>query len=163
MKAKLRFALVLAAAGVIAGCDYIPSKTNDAKTAVKQFLIDPDSAKFSEVENGKSNSVCGYVNSKNRMGGYAGNTAFIYNTVIHTVELYQPADEQLFRRMHWEGKTRTNSKESIALAIQGCRFPDKWAEECKGVLVNENDKQLCDAMTGDNPDHFWKLIIKRFN
>lgn len=160
---KLGFALVVAATAVLLGCDFIPSQTNDAKATVKSYLIDPDSAKFSEVEKGKSNSVCGYVNSKNRMGGYVGKTPFIYNTVIHTVDLYLPANEQLFRRMHWEGKTRTNSNESIAAAIKGCGFPTKWSEECNGVLVNENDKQLCDALNAGDPNKFWKLVIRRFN
>ena len=44
---------------------------------VKKQLIDPDSAKFSGVEKYDSGAVCGYVNSKNRMGGFVGDRGFL--------------------------------------------------------------------------------------
>ncbi|WP_445773837.1 hypothetical protein [Shewanella sp.] len=51
------------------------------KELVKQKLIDADSAKFqnlSRVVNSKNeDAVCGEVNSRNRMGGYAGFSNFV--------------------------------------------------------------------------------------
>lgn len=47
---------------------------------VKGRLTDPDSARFSNVtaySSGEKLTYCGEVNSKNRMGGYAGPTPFI--------------------------------------------------------------------------------------
>lgn len=44
---------------------------------VKALLIDPDSARFSAVEKYDSGAVCGYVNSKNRMGGFVGDRGFL--------------------------------------------------------------------------------------
>ena len=48
-----------------------------AKTAVLQKLTDPNSAKFGKIVYRPSGVVCGFVNAKNVMGGYAGETAFI--------------------------------------------------------------------------------------
>ncbi len=46
--------------------------------AVKSYLNDPDSAKFSRVSFNRENGFgCGLVNSKNRMGGYVGNKYFL--------------------------------------------------------------------------------------
>lgn len=44
---------------------------------VKKQLIDPDSARFSGVEKYDGGAVCGYVNSKNRMGGFVGDRGFL--------------------------------------------------------------------------------------
>ncbi|MFJ3487725.1 hypothetical protein ACIPL1_30510 [Pseudomonas sp. NPDC090202] len=48
-----------------------------AKSAVLKRLTDPDSAKFGKIVYRESGVVCGFVNSKNVMGGYVGETAFI--------------------------------------------------------------------------------------
>ncbi len=48
-----------------------------AESLVRKQLIDPDSAKFNDVVlNRSKGSVCGYVNSKNKFGGYTGKTPF---------------------------------------------------------------------------------------
>lgn len=51
------------------------------KDAVREKLVDPNSADFKDVffHRGTSDmpAVCGQVNSKNRMGGYTGYTDFI--------------------------------------------------------------------------------------
>lgn len=47
------------------------------KDAVRRQLLDPDSAKFYGVIVSKdTGSTCGYVNAKNRMGGYSGKSLF---------------------------------------------------------------------------------------
>ena len=47
-----------------------------AKEAVKLKLTDPDSAQFRNVRRVGTFNVCGEVNAKTPMGGYAGFTAF---------------------------------------------------------------------------------------
>ena len=47
-----------------------------AKQGVENRLIDPKSAEYRDVKhNGRA--VCGFVNSKNAIGGYTGFTAFV--------------------------------------------------------------------------------------
>jgi len=48
-----------------------------AKRVVAERLNDPESAKFGKVVARTSGIVCGYVNAKNAMGGYAGEKGFI--------------------------------------------------------------------------------------
>ncbi|SIN67709.1 hypothetical protein SAMN02745824_1751 [Parasphingorhabdus marina DSM 22363] len=66
--------LGLAMLMMVTGCQ------GGAKDAVREQLIDPDSAKFDDLAwAGKGTVTCGFVNSRNRMGGYAGWTAFVYD------------------------------------------------------------------------------------
>lgn len=54
------------------------SPTVQAKKAVNSALVDPESSKFRDVEYFKgTGATCGYVNAKNRMGGYVGFTIFV--------------------------------------------------------------------------------------
>lgn len=53
-----------------------------AEDAVRERLTDPDSAKFTDVFVSRRSGtavVCGTVNAKNRMGGYAGKESFVTN------------------------------------------------------------------------------------
>jgi hypothetical protein len=52
-----------------------------AKTAVRSGLFDPYSAQFEDVRvarNANGEFVCGFVNAKNKMGGYVGKAPFVY-------------------------------------------------------------------------------------
>jgi hypothetical protein len=51
---------------------------NAVESAVRARLIDPQSALFSEVET-HGETTCGFVNSKNSLGGYVGPQAFVYH------------------------------------------------------------------------------------
>jgi hypothetical protein len=68
---------------VIIGCmalAALPAKANpieDAKAAVLGTLVDPDSARFTDVKV-KGNIVCGWVNAKTSDGGYGGKRLWIY-------------------------------------------------------------------------------------
>lgn len=66
----VRKAFAMLAGLLCAGCE------SQAERQVKAYLVDPESAQFSEVvtENGVT---CGVVNSKNQMGGYTGQRTFI--------------------------------------------------------------------------------------
>lgn len=50
-----------------------------AKELVSQSLIDPQSVQYRNVKALSEGVVCGEVNAKNRLGGYAGFRPFVYN------------------------------------------------------------------------------------
>lgn len=69
-------ALAAAVAVVVWGVSYWP--TYQVQQRVKAALFDPDSAKFEGITYNRTTDVgCGYVNAKNKMGGYVGTTMFI--------------------------------------------------------------------------------------
>lgn len=71
-----RILAVAVAALVLGGCGN--SKIDQAHSAIKRMLNDPDSAQFRDdvvLENGR---VCGEVNSKNKMGGYVGFLPYMF-------------------------------------------------------------------------------------
>ncbi len=71
--------IALATTFILTGCDYLPTAENTAKKAVRESLIDPDSAKFTSIYKGAvDGDYCGAVNAKNRMGAYVGSSLFIY-------------------------------------------------------------------------------------
>lgn len=58
-----------------------------AKAFIQRKLADPDSARFDDlfkVQTGRGDAICGLVNSKNRMGGYAGAAGFIFEKASGT-------------------------------------------------------------------------------
>lgn len=63
------------------GCNVGPSdsdKLEKMKSIIKESLIDGESAQFSDLKYYKStNFGCGFVNAKNKMGGYVGKKKFI--------------------------------------------------------------------------------------
>lgn len=72
---------------ILAGCSFVEStlhyfEISEAKKAVLENLVDPDSAKFKDVSYISDHQlgwcVVGLVNSKNRMGGYTGYQPFAY-------------------------------------------------------------------------------------
>lgn len=59
---------------LLAGCS--GQEAFDYETPVKRELRDPASAQFSDVTTNVE-SACGFVNSKNGFGGFAGKAAFV--------------------------------------------------------------------------------------
>lgn len=74
--------MMLLCTSAIAGVKEKPVKESPlvlmAKEAVLLNLKDADSAKFRNVVELDATSVCGYVNSKNGYGGYAGFRQFLW-------------------------------------------------------------------------------------
>lgn len=70
--------ILLLAALALAGCDNQADKAIvSAQELLRSTLLDPDSAQFREATfNPATKTVCGQVNSKNRLGGYVGFTPF---------------------------------------------------------------------------------------
>jgi hypothetical protein len=78
--------LAAASACALASCHYVPGTEaalfHEAEGAIKEILIDADSAEFRKLEAKNTElegfaTVCGEVNSRNRMGGYTGFKRFI--------------------------------------------------------------------------------------
>jgi hypothetical protein len=68
----------------------IPTRANVllARTAVKQNLKDPESARFvGEIQ--QAEAICGFVNSKNSYGGYVGDSPYIYVNATRNVYILQ--------------------------------------------------------------------------
>jgi len=70
---------------VLAGCQWVPGtsaqKIEEAKRLVRGELVDGASAQFEDVVISKGptppEKVCGWVNAKNRLGGYVGAQQFL--------------------------------------------------------------------------------------
>lgn len=59
------------------------------ESLVKDRLIDPDSARFSEIRySKKGDGVCGYYNARNRLGGYGGKRLFMCNPERKSVLIF---------------------------------------------------------------------------
>lgn len=144
---KITVSFFLLATIFMVGCDYLPTNRNNAQKAVKNSLIDPNSAIFNKVESGKEeNFVCGFVNSKNRMGGYAGESPFIYNVKDEKLMLLSRwATDSTFRSYEFSLRYK-NLSDGLKLMeeiLVACKFPVEWASKCGGSLVSGNDAQLC--------------------
>lgn len=79
---KIAFACAIGALAVaLAGCDQEGARQRGlierAKESVTSEMIDPTSVVFTDVTADRS-SACGWVNGKNRFGGYAGKQRFVW-------------------------------------------------------------------------------------
>jgi hypothetical protein len=63
-------------AGPASAKDFNASQKRAIEKAIKEKLIDPESARFKFPEIATTDVYCGLVNSKNRMGGYTGDAVF---------------------------------------------------------------------------------------
>ena len=78
-----KIVLAVAALVLLSGCSDTPSepKFGEAKENLLHRLKDPDSARFRNTfykKSGYNYTLCGYVNSKNSMGGYVGFRKFLH-------------------------------------------------------------------------------------
>ena len=78
MKKVVTSILLIAACGasIAQSKDFTEAQKKKLSEAVKKELLDPESARFVFPPYKGGNFYCGQVNSKNRMGGYAGNAVF---------------------------------------------------------------------------------------
>lgn len=79
MKHLLTAALLVSTAVQAAPTDLMRLQQTQAHKIIRSQLVDPDSAKFIEdsyVVQANTVNICGVVNARNRMGGYAGNQLY---------------------------------------------------------------------------------------
>jgi len=80
-------------------CDQIPGTEAYARRVaeqrVAQLLLDPESAVFSDIESygAQHERVCGVVNGRNRMGGYAEPVRFVSSPSLTALDQNNPEDD----------------------------------------------------------------------
>ncbi len=146
---------------ILTGCDYLPTPENTAKKSVRESLIDPDSAKFSDVFKGvEGGDYCGLVNAKNRMGAYSGKSAFIYDEITEGFGLSylmsEPLVDRDFERLINGGQSYFS--DNYKKIQEGCGFTDKWAKVC-GKRTPFPEHRLCASFASDS---FIKDLYKEF-
>lgn len=136
---NISLAILLATTVVsVTGCDKFNFDIYKAKQEVTNNLIDPDSAKFASVyKNPSSGSVCGLVNAKNRMGGYVGNTPFVYNELEGVTMVKEPPTMDDFRR-HFDNLEFSKVEDYIEMEGQ-CKAIKVWESQC-GTPIYTVDK-----------------------
>lgn len=108
------------------GCDRVPGteayavKAAEARVAAQ--LLDPASALFSDVRvfGGQHERICGLVNGRNRMGGYAGATRFVSTPSLTVLEPTDASD--YYEVCLFEAATAFYCAEKLGPAIEtaGC-------------------------------------------
>lgn len=67
---------ILLSCAALTSCDSYSAREREAVERLKQQMLDPDTAQFRNVHEGRKRDrgwiVCGEVNTKNRFGGYTG-------------------------------------------------------------------------------------------
>jgi hypothetical protein len=126
-------AILLACCALLAGCD---PRTNEAHKAVADMLIDPASAQFrNDAYNSKTETTCGEVNAKNRMGGYIGFGPYVHmNLGVTYISSGPPDFEEYFRdsRPYSEYTTRR----AIDKLFDACFFMERAAELCPANIAD---------------------------
>ncbi|CDG97401.1 conserved membrane hypothetical protein [Xenorhabdus bovienii str. puntauvense] len=74
-------------------------KVSMAEYSVKQMLKDPSSAKFSGSRLGSNGAVCGYVNSKNSFGAYAGKQRYVSSNGLNVIDNGEPNFEPIWKEL----------------------------------------------------------------
>lgn len=129
---------------------------NEAKEAVKRLLNDPESAQFSDMQDGKGKGdVCGMVNAKNRMGGYVGKTPFLFEKRTEMAVIVKPPEDSDFRSL-WLGIKLNNFSEDLTKVLMQCRAVDQWDAVC-GTPLPQPTHPFCPVVQGDAGAIYSKL------
>jgi len=124
----------------LTACQYIPGtdayQEAKAREAVARTLIDPDSARFRNVES-RDGTVCGEVNGKNRMGAYTGYVRFYVATTNWNATIdpqFDPANLASARSLcslsRYDSSSCTRQiEEETNQVLQGA-FDAYWAARC---------------------------------
>jgi hypothetical protein len=135
----------------LAGCSDGP-----AKDAVKTLLNDPESARFTYLKTGTApGDTCGYVNAKNRMGGYVGDTPFFYEKSTSRAALVVPVTESDLRSL-WLGIKTNNFSDDLVNLRGQCQRIDRWAPVCGNPYPHDRHP-LCSDIQGDGSGLYEKL------
>lgn len=94
---KRNILLIVIALSVVAITIYLNYFRNIiiCQNLLREYLVDPDSAKFYDVKYSETKGgICGYYNSRNRMGGYVGKKLFACE--YKTPKIYIYNDDVVF-------------------------------------------------------------------
>lgn len=140
---RMMVAAAVVCVAALAGC----GPHSDAKEAVKKALVDPDSARFTGLQDGKrEGDVCGFVNAKNRMGGFAGDSPFFYRATTREAILVRPPDTDDFRAV-WLGiQARSDFMGQLSEVREKCQTVERWGEVCGQTMTTHH---MCGPLSGD--------------
>lgn len=150
-------AIAVLAIGLFAACERLPGEINEAKREVRRILIDPDSAKFESVYiNKKSGAVCGYVNARNRMGGYTGSSPFVYEKSRGLIMVQESPTERDFER-YFENLRHSDIEEYNKLE-ERCVSIFTWGQKCEMESYSNNNKYCKLINAGKTFSDLYKLV-----
>jgi hypothetical protein len=103
-------------------------------------LVDPDSAKFDgeyvsdhyyigDTRFDKQ-AVCGFVNARNKMGGYAGRSPYMYDEANGAQTLAEPPSRQDVDLLNSMSADDASWKERWMSIESGCDFLSRWNKTC---------------------------------
>ena len=103
-----------------------------AREAVRNQLIDPDSAKFRNEETAEKGAVvCGEMNAKNRMGGYTGFAPYIHAAIASkSASIISPGSPDFIAYLRMED---SGSEQDMSLTHEvknACDFVSTWELLC---------------------------------
>lgn len=122
MKTLLTATLLVSTAVQAAPTDLMRTQQTQAHKIIRSQLVDPDSAKFIEdsyVVQENTANICGVVNARNRMGGYAGN------------QLYYVAFDLSGKPVDYDVVPQFNSYDRIEVVRAKGVVHDRWQAACK--------------------------------
>ncbi|MCD9096160.1 hypothetical protein [Luteimonas fraxinea] len=143
-----------AAALALSGCAGYDSDLSlklASEHAVRSALIDPHSAVFSDLiihrgQTGQRNTqpvvVCGYVNSRNRMGGMSGKAKFVsHHTLIHEFESYSVGNVSIENPMERDETVFSDSRREMRTLFEKVY----WDPHCEPSRAPADIKPLDQA------------------
>lgn len=134
------------AAALTAACDRVPgTDAYRARTELSGYLIDPGSAKIT-VYRGRGNALCGFVNAKNRMGAYVGNTPFLIDEGYPSPALWQEPTTSDYSTWSNDGSSSAGH-EAYERLETGCAFKARWVKSCgaESAVAFVYNEELCKA------------------
>jgi hypothetical protein len=136
-----RLAIVFVASYSLSACDQLPwSSVAKARDAVKDQLIDPQSAQFRNEVLTETGRVCGEVNAKNRMGGYTGfKNYWVSFNPNNAIVSNGPPD---FAEFYRDVKNDFMSKSAVEKITLSCSFALMWDVICSGSKSAEMDHAI---------------------
>jgi len=133
----------------------------EAKSAVKKLLNDPDSAQFSGLMDGTGKgNVCGFVNAKNRMGGYVGATPFFYEAKYEKTAIVPPTKDSDFRDLYNHIELGWDFSDELNKLSTKCELEQEWKDVC-GIPYPGQISRFCSEV--NNGKTLYKSLRAEFN
>lgn len=152
--------MVLAASLLMVGCEKLPTSENKAKSAIREMLFDPESAQFSDLfVNSAGGASCGWVNGKNRMGGYVGKVPFYFRPNGEALIVSEPPSNNDFESYYHS--TGTAAVEKYKEVAARCREIPDWEEVCGRKLATKA-VAFCVLLINSDSRTFVKALHEEF-
>lgn len=134
--------LLVCAVMLLSGC----GAEWEAKKSVKRLLNDPESAQFTSVITApNSGNVCGFVNAKNRIGGYVGAMPFFYRATSGQAAIISPPTRRDFETLHRRITAQMDFSEEHGELSTKCRLVSEWDGIC-GYRYPMESTSMCSVL-----------------